>query len=196
MRPIRIEGHVPVMTPELEQALTRLEQKHPQGVTFPQIMATMHRGGLVIAASTVRGYIRDGLLPQSVRIGRGVGQRGSVGIYPTSIVRHVLLIRAGLVAGATLRELRYIFKYYHLIQGVQTRWDHARKTMLKHVQECGTFTPAEVDQIRQYLDTEITVRIEDFVRRCAPIIEALARARMSSATADVVLGLLNSSAGK
>lgn len=87
---------------------TALETEHPEGLTMFQILECLANEEIHISEATFRKYIQLGLLPQSrrARCGTGGKHSGSQGLYPATVIRYLLEIRARLSAGETLAEIR------------------------------------------------------------------------------------------
>jgi len=88
-----------------DQKFDELERAHPQGMSVQQIVDACAASGERITEATFRKYVQLGLLPRSVRVGKG-RSRGSQGLYPASTVRQVQLIRALMAQGFTIEEIK------------------------------------------------------------------------------------------
>ena len=73
--------------------LEALERDHPEGFSTQQVVDLFAARGARISEATFRKYVQLGLLPRSVRVGRKGKHQGSQGLYPTSVVRQLDLIR-------------------------------------------------------------------------------------------------------
>jgi DNA-binding transcriptional MerR regulator len=88
-----------------------LERAHPEGLSVQQIVDACAASGEHLTEATFRKYVQLGLLPRSVRVGKKGKNRGSQGLYPTSTVRQVQLIRSLMGQGFTIEEIqgRFLF---------------------------------------------------------------------------------------
>lgn len=66
----------------------------------------MTEHGLHVTEATFRKYVQAGLLPRSRRVHRGGLRRGSVGLYPASVIRRIAAIKSLLGTGQTLEQIR------------------------------------------------------------------------------------------
>lgn len=88
-----------------EAALTALEEQYPCGLTSAQLLEFFATWQVSLSEATLRKYVQLGLLPHSVRVGRK-GNRGSQGIYPTSVVRQILRIKEMLSQSYTIEQIQ------------------------------------------------------------------------------------------
>lgn len=97
---------------ELNDAdLTRLEAEHAEGMTVQQIVGALVSRGEKLTEATFRKYVQLGLLPRSVRVGRKGKHRGSQGLYPSTIVRQIDLIRRLMAQGHTIEDIQNEFLF-------------------------------------------------------------------------------------
>jgi len=89
--------------------LARLEADRPDGVSAQEVIALFQARGLRLSEANFRKYVQIGLLPTSRRVGRKGKHRGSRGLYPTSVVRRINLIKRLMDRGLTLEEIRDSF---------------------------------------------------------------------------------------
>lgn len=94
-----------------EGALSLLEAEHPQGLTVQQIVSALAAHGEKLTEATFRKYVQLGLLPRSVRVGRKGKHRGSQGLYPSTIVRQIGLIRRLMAQGHTMEDIQREFLF-------------------------------------------------------------------------------------
>src|SRR3954453_10956671 len=74
-------------------------------MSVQQIVDACAAGGDKLTEATFRKYVQLGLLPRSVRVGKGKS-RGSQGLYPASTVRQVQLIRRLMAQGFTIEDIQ------------------------------------------------------------------------------------------
>lgn len=89
-----------------EEALTRLESAHPEGLSVQTAVEILKAHGVELAEATFRKYVQLGLLPRSRRVGRKGKHQGSHGLYPASCVGRVAEIRQLMDAGYTLEQIQ------------------------------------------------------------------------------------------
>lgn len=94
-----------------EAALSSLEAEHPEGLTVQQIVSALAAHGEKLTEATFRKYVQLGLLPRSVRVGRKGKHRGSQGLYPSTIVRQIDLIRRLMAQGHTMEDIQREFLF-------------------------------------------------------------------------------------
>lgn len=92
-----------------DEALASLERAHPEGLAVQQIVDAFEAVGEKLTEATFRKYVQLGLLPKSVRVGRGGKSRGSQGLYPATVVRRVDDIRRLMGQGYTIEEIQREF---------------------------------------------------------------------------------------
>ncbi len=88
-----------------EHELSRSEKAHPRGCTSTEILAVFAEHQIVLSEASLRKYVQLGLLPRSVRIGRKGKHQGSQGIYPVSVVRQILRIKAMMAQDYTIEQI-------------------------------------------------------------------------------------------
>lgn len=88
--------------------LVVLQKKYKDGITSAELIQLLEARGFRFSEATLRKYVQLGLLPRSKRVGRKGQRRGSIGLYPPSIVAHVMAIKRGLKADRTLDDIRYV----------------------------------------------------------------------------------------
>lgn len=94
-----------------EEVLARLERDHAQGLTSAEILGLFEEHGLKFSEATLRKYVQLGLLPRSVRVGRKGKHTGSQGLYPTTIVRQILVIKEMMAQNLTIEEIQREFLF-------------------------------------------------------------------------------------
>lgn len=94
-----------------EGELDALEQSRPEGLSTQEVVAIFGGRGDRLSEATFRKYVQLGLLPRSVRVGRKGKHRGSQGLYPTTVVRQIDLIRRLMGQGYTIQEIQEDFRF-------------------------------------------------------------------------------------
>jgi len=94
-----------------EHELSRIEKAHPRGFTSTEILAVFAEHQIVLSEASLRKYVQLGLLPRSVRIGRKGKHQGSQGIYPVSVVRQILRIKAMMAQDYTIEQISREFLF-------------------------------------------------------------------------------------
>jgi DNA-binding transcriptional MerR regulator len=90
----------------------RLEATYPHGISAAQIVDFFAPRGVKLAQATFRKYVQLGLLPRSRRVGEKGKHRGSRGLYPTTAIRRISLIKSLMDDGMTLEEIRHSFVFF------------------------------------------------------------------------------------
>ena len=100
------------MPPTLDDsALSQLEKSHSRGLTSAEILAVFAEHDLLLSEASLRKYVQLGLLPRSVRVGRKGLHQGSQGIYPVTVVRQILRIKAMMAQNYTIEQIRREFLF-------------------------------------------------------------------------------------
>lgn len=94
-----------------EAALSRIEAEHAAGLTSAEILDVFATHDIALSEATLRKYVQLGLLPRSVRVGRKGKHQGSQGIYPVSVVRQVLRIKAMMAESYTIEQIQREFLF-------------------------------------------------------------------------------------
>jgi len=89
-----------------ETTLLRLERQHPEGFTSGAILAVFAEHGSALSEATLRKYVQQGLLPRSIRIGKKGQPHGSEGLYPPSVIRQLVELRALMTEELTIEQIR------------------------------------------------------------------------------------------
>ena len=89
-----------------DKALEALETQHASGLTSAEILDVFCQNGIALSEATLRKYVQLGLLPRSVRVGRKGKHQGSQGIYPVSVVRQILRIKAMMAQSYTIEQIQ------------------------------------------------------------------------------------------
>src|SRR5947199_7121898 len=86
-----------------------LEQQFPQGISAAQIVDFFTPRGVKLSEATFRKYVQLGLLPRSRRVGRKGEHQGSMGLYPSTVVRRVNAIKRMMAESYTIEEIQRSF---------------------------------------------------------------------------------------
>ncbi len=92
-----------------EERLAALEKAHPEGLGMQEIVEAFGSKGDRLTEATFRKYVQVGLLPRSVRVGRKGKNRGSLGLYPATVIRRIEMIRRLMSQGYTIEEIQTEF---------------------------------------------------------------------------------------
>jgi hypothetical protein len=88
-----------------DDELTRIEESHPRGISSEQIVRQFQDRGIRLTEAALRKYVQLGLLPRSRRVGMDTKQRGSLGLYPASIVRQIQRLKS-LMETFTIEQIQ------------------------------------------------------------------------------------------
>lgn len=103
--------------------IERVERECPLGVTSREIVRLFQSRGARLSEATFRKYVQAGLLPRSRRVGRKGKHTGLTGLYPTSTVRRIDLIKKMMAEGLTLQEIQDSFvAVKHRLEDVEGGW--------------------------------------------------------------------------
>lgn len=86
--------------------LAQLHKTYKDGITSAQLVQLLTEKNVKFSEATLRKYVQLGLLPRSRRVGREGMRRGSVGLYPASIIAQIAAIKSGLSSNLTLDGMR------------------------------------------------------------------------------------------
>jgi hypothetical protein len=81
------------------------DRAHPDGAMCQAILDFFGTHGVAISEATFRRYVKLGLVPRSVRIGRKGKHRGSCGLYPVGTAAQVNEIRRLTHGDVTIDDL-------------------------------------------------------------------------------------------
>lgn len=100
------------MSEQLDEAgLSRIEREHPEGLSSQQILALLEAAQVNFSEASLRKYVQLGLLPRSVRVGRKGKHQGSQGLYPATVVRQIVRIRAMMAQNYTIEQIQKEFLF-------------------------------------------------------------------------------------
>lgn len=94
-----------------DKELARIEERHPSGLTSADILEVFACHDIPLSEATLRKYVQLGLLPRSVRVGRKGKHQGSQGIYPVSVIRQILNIKAMMAQSYTIEQIQREFLF-------------------------------------------------------------------------------------
>lgn len=89
-----------------KEELGQLQRTFKDGITSADLVKLLSEREVKFSEATLRKYVQLGLLPRSRRVGREGQRRGSVGIYPVSIIAQIAAIKSGLKGNMTLDAMR------------------------------------------------------------------------------------------
>jgi len=93
-----------------EDELASLEREHARGLSSEEIVAVFARKGVRFTEASLRKYVQLGLLPRSRRVAVKGKKRGSLGLYPASIVRRVQRLKE-LLTDYTIEQIQREFLF-------------------------------------------------------------------------------------
>ena len=89
--------------------LDAIERSHPEGMSSAQVVEVFRARGVKLSEATFRKYVQLGLLPRSRRVGRKGKHQGSMGLYPSTVVRRVNAIKRMMAESYTIEEIQRSF---------------------------------------------------------------------------------------
>jgi hypothetical protein len=89
--------------------LDAIERAHPEGMSSAQVVEVFRARGVKLSEATFRKYVQLGLLPRSRRVGRKGKHQGSMGLYPSTVVRRVNAIKRMMAESYTIEEIQRSF---------------------------------------------------------------------------------------
>lgn len=116
----------------IEKYMTEYEA----GISSYDVLRIFKDYGIKLSEATLRKYIQLGLLPRSHRVGTGEKgrNRGSRGLYPSSILKSINDIKRMLVEGMTLDDIaRAALKYRRDISTINRDLDKLISNMTTEV---------------------------------------------------------------
>lgn len=131
----------------------RLEATHPHGVSATQIVDFFAPRGVKLAQATFRKYVQLGLLPRSRRVGEKGKHRGSRGLYPTTAIRRISLIKSLMDDGMTLEDIRHSFIFFRgQLDGVERALDDLFAALDKAIAENGELKASRRRELERMLN--------------------------------------------
>ena len=147
------QGRGPEVAQREADEFERLETSYPQGVSAGQIVDFFAPKGVKLAQATFRKYVQLGLLPRSRRVGEKGKHRGSRGLYPTSAVRRISLIKSLMDEGMTLEEIRHSFVFFRgQLDGVERALDELFAALDQAIAEKGELKPSRRRELERMLN--------------------------------------------
>src|SRR5205823_11223801 len=144
------QGRGPEVAQREADEFERLETSYPQGVSAGQIVDFFAPKGVKLAQATFRKYVQLGLLPRSRRVGEKGKHRGSRGLYPTSAVRRISLIKSLMDEGMTLEDIRRSFVFFRgQLDGVERALDELFAALDKAVAERAEMKPSRRKELER-----------------------------------------------
>jgi DNA-binding transcriptional MerR regulator len=141
-----------------------LEQQFPQGISAGQIVEFFIPRGVKLAQATFRKYVQLGLLPRSRRVGEKGKHRGSRGLYPSSAVRRIHLIKSLMDEGMTLEDIRRSFIFFRgQLDGIERSLDELFAALDKSLAEKAEVKPSRRKELERLL-SETRHRADLFVK--------------------------------
>ena len=129
-----------------------LEERYPQGLSAGQIVEFFLPRGVKLAQATFRKYVQLGLLPRSRRIGEKGKHKGSRGLYPSSAVRRIHIIKSLMDEGMTLEDIRGSFIYFRgQLDGVERSLDELLAALEKSLAERAEMKPSRRKELEKLL---------------------------------------------
>src|SRR5919108_2911068 len=142
----------------------RLEATYPHGVSAAQIVDFFAPRGVKLAQATFRKYVQLGLLPRSRRVGEKGKHRGSHGLYPSSAVRRIHLIKSLMDEGMTLEDIRRSFVFFRgQLDGVERSLDEVFAALEKAIAEKQELRPSRRRELERLL-AESRKHADQFVK--------------------------------
>jgi hypothetical protein len=166
-----------------DQDLEEIERQNPEGLTLAQVLEAFESRGLHLSEATFRKYVQQGLLVRSRRVGRMGKHQGSLGVYPTTVVRRLNAIRQMMAANYTIEDIQRSFlRFKDEIEAV----DRGAAGLLDGFERelrSGSFDAErrkgllrEISAVRK-LAAELVQRIESLERQIVSPLERAARER-------------------
>jgi hypothetical protein len=113
-----------------DTTLARIEKDHAVGLTSADLLALFSSLGIQLSEATLRKYVQMGLLPRSVRIGSKGKHQGSKGLYPVSVVRQILQIKAMMADDYTIEQIKRDFLF---MRGDMEQLQNALRQLWKRI---------------------------------------------------------------
>jgi len=160
-----------------EQELVLLETSKPEGVTAQEVVEIFTSREVKVSEATFRKYVQLGLLPRSRRVRREGRRRGSLGLYPVSVVRRINDIKKLIAEDLTIEEIRQRFlcatsEIDELEESITRVFDRIEKTLADRPKETETLSMLT----RDFDEARLTAsRLTATLRRLEERLEAGAR---------------------
>ncbi|MDB4964821.1 MAG: hypothetical protein JWN44_510 [Myxococcales bacterium] len=173
-----------------ERDVDAIERAHPDGMSSAQVVEVFRDRGLKLSEATFRKYVQLGLLPRSRRVGRKGKHQGSMGLYPSVVVRRVNAIKRMMAESYTIEEIQRSFlRFKDEIEAVERG---LKQLFVGFERELRTpeFDPGRRKQLGKELADarrvadDLVGRIEGLERQIVTPLERAARARAFSSGAS------------
>lgn len=173
-----------------ERDLDAIERAHPEGLSSAQVVEIFRSRGLKLSEATFRKYVQLGLLPRSRRVGRKGKHQGSMGLYPSTVVRRVNAIKRMMGESYTIEEIQRSFlRFKDEIEAIERG---LKELFVGFERELRTpeFDPGRRKQLhRELADArrvadDLVGKIEGLERQIVSPLERAARARAFSSGAS------------
>jgi hypothetical protein len=170
--------------------LDAIERAHPEGMSSAQVVEVFRARGVKLSEATFRKYVQLGLLPRSRRVGRKGKHQGSMGLYPSTVVRRVNAIKRMMAESYTIEEIQRSFlRFKDEIEALERG---LKELFVGFERELRTpeFDPGRKKQLGKELADarrvadDLVGRIEGLERQIVSPLERAARARAFSSGAS------------
>jgi hypothetical protein len=167
-----------------------IERAHPEGMSSAQVVEVFRARGVKLSEATFRKYVQLGLLPRSRRVGRKGKHQGSMGLYPSTVVRRVNAIKRMMAESYTIEEIQRSFlRFKDEIEALERG---LKELFVGFERELRTpeFDPGRKKQLGKELADarrvadDLVGRIEGLERQIVSPLERAARARAFSSGAS------------
>jgi DNA-binding transcriptional MerR regulator len=130
-----------------------LETQFPSGISAGQIVEFFVPRGVKLAQATFRKYVQLGLLPRSRRVGEKGKHRGSKGLYPSTAVRRIHMIKELMDEGMTLEDIRRSFIFFRgQLDGVERSLDELFAALDRSIAEKSELKPSRRKELERLLE--------------------------------------------
>jgi hypothetical protein len=93
-----------------DDELDTIEREYPEGLSSETILGLLNSKSIKLTEATLRKWVQLGLLPRSRRVGLKGGQPGSLGMYPTTVIRRIQRLRT-MMTQYTIDEIKHQFLF-------------------------------------------------------------------------------------
>jgi hypothetical protein len=170
--------------------LDAIERAHPEGMSSAQVVEVFRARGVKLSEATFRKYVQLGLLPRSRRVGRKGKHQGSMGLYPSTVVRRVNAIKRMMAESYTIEEIQRSFlRFKDEIEAVERGLKELFVGFERELR-APEFDPGRKKQLGKELADarrvadDLVGRIEGLERQIVSPLERAARARAFSSGAS------------
>ena len=170
--------------------LDAIERANPEGLSSAQVVEVFRARGVKLSEATFRKYVQLGLLPHSRRVGRKGKHQGSMGLYPSTVVRRVNAIKRMMAESYTIEEIQRSFlRFKDEIEAVERGLKELFVGFEREL-KVPEFDPGRKKQLGKELADarrvadDLVGRIEGLERQIVSPLERAARARAFSSGAS------------